>query len=64
MEKPDCRLTRFLFGLFAITSLASGATVVPNVWIAHELKLGHVGRVSRCWNAGVPLPSSSSALQK
>jgi hypothetical protein len=54
MEKPDCRLTRFLFGLFAITSPMSGATVVPNAWIAQEVKLGHVSRVCRCWNAGIP----------
>lgn len=42
------RLTRFWFGLFAITSLVSGATVVPNAWVAQDLKLRHVSRVSRC----------------
>jgi len=33
------RPTRFLFGLFGITYLKSGATVVPNAWIAHGLNL-------------------------
>jgi hypothetical protein len=55
------RLTCFLFGLFAITYLVSGATVVPNAWIAQELKLGHVSRVSRRWNAGVA-PEVSAAF--
>jgi hypothetical protein len=61
MEKPDCRVTRFLFGLFAIIDLVSGATVVANAWIAQKVKLGHASRVSRCWNAGVA-PEVSAAF--
>jgi hypothetical protein len=44
-----------------LTYLVSGATVVPNPWIAQTLKPGHVSRVSRCWNAGVP-PEVSAAF--
>jgi hypothetical protein len=46
----------------AITYLVSGATVVPNAWIAQELKLGHVSRVSHCWNAAVPPKASAGFL--
>jgi hypothetical protein len=36
-------------------------TVVPNAWISQDLKLGHVSRVSRCWNAAVA-PEVSAAF--
>ena len=42
MEKPDCRLTLFLFGLFAITFVVSGDTVVPNARIVQQFKLLHI----------------------
>lgn len=51
----------------AITNAIRLNTVVPNAWIVQELKLGHVSRVSRCWNAGVPQEVSAAflaALQK
>ena len=56
------RLTRFLFSLFAITWLVSGATVVLNAWIAQDLKRGHASRASRCWNAGVASKASACFL--
>jgi len=48
-----CRLARFLFGLVAIAWLVSWPQSFRTAWSAQELKLGHVSRVSRCWNAGV-----------
>lgn len=35
----------------AIATLIRRRTTVPNQWIARELHLGHVSRVSRCWAA-------------
>jgi hypothetical protein len=50
-----------------ITNAIRFNTVVPNAWIAQELKLEHVSRVSRCWNAGVAPDVSAvflAALEK
>jgi hypothetical protein len=33
----------------ALAAVIRQRTTVPNVWIARELQLGHVSRVSRCW---------------
>ena len=41
--------------------LARTKCAVPKAWIAQEFKLGHVSRVSRCWNPGVP-PEVSAAF--
>lgn len=34
----------------AIAAVVRRRTAVPNAWIARALHLGHVSRVSRCWN--------------
>ena len=33
----------------ALAAVIRAQTAVPNAWIARELHLGHVSRVSRCW---------------
>ena len=42
LPKSDARKT-------ALASLIRERTMVPNLWIAQALHLGHVSRASRCW---------------
>lgn len=45
----------------AIAAVVRRRTSVPNEWIARALHLGHVSRVSRCWNQENELTSRLEA---
>jgi hypothetical protein len=48
-SKPRATLKKGDERKLALAAVIRQRTTVPNVWIARELQLGHVSRVSRCW---------------